>query len=512
MKRSYLHLSYLNIAGRLCAVAVLGLLCLVLCREAAVAGPKRNPAVAGTFYPAGAVALKKAVDGYLKKAPSPKKLPGPLICLLVPHAGYEFSAGVAAAGYRAVTKDYPTVVLIGAAHTVPVKGAAVYPSGSFATPLGDVPIDKKLCRSLLEGFPLLFEDSVTAHLMEHSLEVQLPFLIRIFKSPFKIVPIVINTDDLDTAVKIGSALAKVIKGKNVLIVVSSDFSHYPPKDIARKADLTILETLKRLDPAYFWLSSRILMRRREKNLQTTACGEAAIIAGMTAAVSLGADKAVLLDYANSGEIRPETAQRAVGYGAMAFVKTGEPVPESFPPSGADRKLLLQTARQVIVDAFDKKPYESGLSSNITMNMPSAVFVTLTKSGKLRGCIGTTEPQMILKDAVVHAAHSAAFNDHRFPPLKKSELSDIHIEISILSPMKTVKSHKSVVPRKHGVALSRDEQGGLFLPQVWEQIPGKEDFLSEICSQKAGLPRDCWKDPKTKIQTFTVYSFEEARKH
>ncbi len=503
-----------GLAVFLSVAAVAGLVCLSSCDVAdgqssgEGGGQKRNPTVAGTFYPAGAAALKKAVDGYLKKGPSPKKLSGEMICLLVPHAGYEFSAGVAATGFGAVTKDYPTVVLIGAAHTVPpIKGAAVYPSGSFATPLGDVQVDKKLCESLLKASPL-FENNIKAHLREHSLEVQLPFLIRIFKSPFKIVPIVMNTDDLDTAVKIGSALAKTIKGKNVLIVVSSDFSHYPPKDIARKTDLTILETLKRLDPAYFWLSNRILMRRGEKNLQTTACGEAAIIAGMTAAINLGADKAVLLDYANSGEIRPETGQRAVGYGAMAFVKTGKPVPESFPPARADRKLLLKTARQTLIDAFDKKPYESELSSNIMMNMPSAVFVTLTKSGKLRGCIGTTEPQMILSDAVVHAARSAAFNDHRFPSLTKSELSDIHIEISILSPMKTVKSHKSVVPHKHGVVLSREERGGLFLPQVWEQIPDKEDFLSEICSQKAGLPRDCWKDPEIEILTFTVYSFEE----
>ncbi|GAG12731.1 unnamed protein product, partial [marine sediment metagenome] len=271
---------------------------------------------------------------------------------------------------------------------------AVYPSGSFATPLGDVQVDEKLCKSLIKASPI-FESNVGAHRREHSLEVQLPFLMRIFKAPFKIVPIVMNTGDLDTAVKIGEALAKAIRGKNVLIVVSSDFSHYPPKDIARKADLTILESLKRLDPAYFRLTNTILMRRGEKNLQTMACGEAAIIAGMTAAVRLGADKAVLLEYTNSGEVRPQTAQRVVGYGAMAFVKTGEPLPESFPLAGSGKKILLKTARQAIVDAFDKKPYDSELSSNITMNMPAAVFVTLTISGGLRGCIGTTQPQMSL---------------------------------------------------------------------------------------------------------------------
>ncbi|MFH1619283.1 MAG: AmmeMemoRadiSam system protein B, partial [bacterium] len=161
----------------------------------------RPPVVAGKFYPADPAELKKAVDSYLKNAPEPPKFPGPVLCLLVPHAGYDFSAPIAAAGYKSLATKYSTVVIIGAAHAIPVKGAAIYPSGEFLTPLGRVKVDTGLAKKLLKESPL-FEDNRRAHAGEHSVEVQLPFLQRKLEEGFKILPIVMNTDDFETAIKI----------------------------------------------------------------------------------------------------------------------------------------------------------------------------------------------------------------------------------------------------------------------------------------------------------------------
>lgn len=470
----------------------------------------RPPAVAGKFYPSDPEELKKAVDEYLAKAPPPQKLPGRVLCLLVPHAGYEFSAPVAAAGYRAVTGPYETVVILGSAHTMQVKGAAVCPSGSFQTPLGKIDIDEKLAKELIAASSL-FENLPQAHEREHSIEVQLPFLIRKLKTPFKILPIVMNTDDPDTAIKAGDILGNILKRKKTLIVVSSDLSHYPEKNLASVVDRTTLEALKTADPEYFWLANRILMNRREKNLECTYCGEAGLIAGLTAARVLGADKGFLIKYSNSGESPLANPENAVGYASMAFARSGKPAPAEILLTPAQKKLLLSAARKAVADKLDGKTEPSRLFPDPVLNLPAAVFVTLTESGILRGCIGTTEPRAGLKEAVEYSARTAAFEDHRFQPVTKDELPKIHVEISILSRMNKIPGHEGIIPKKHGVVLSRGARSGLFLPQVWEQIPSKEDFLSEICSQKAGLPRDCWKDPETNIFIFTVNSFEEPGK-
>ena len=126
---------------------------------------------------------------------------------------------------------------------------------------------------------------------------------------------------------------------------------------------------------------------------------------------------------------------------------------------------------------------------------------------LRGCIGTVLPQESLSEAVARFAAAAAFEDHRFQPLAKAELDGVRIEVSILSPGRKAPS-ADAVKSGDGVSLERDGRSGVFLPQVWEKLPGKTAFLEELCSQKAGLPRDCYKDPMTEIKVFRVDSFHE----
>lgn len=467
---------------------------------------ERPAAVAGQFYPADPAELAQTVDRYLAQAPS-HKLSGRLIALLVPHAGYEYSGALAAEGFKAIPGNYTTFVLLGTAHHVGLKGAGLIAHGTYRTPLGSVPIDEELAARLLRESSA-FEERADAQAAEHSIEVQLPFLQRRFHH-FKIVPVVMNNEDPAAMRPVGEAIARAIKGKNILLVISSDLSHYPPKDIARRADLTFLSALERLDPDYLALTAGMLVGRGETGLETSACGLAALEAGVTAAVASGADRAMLLNYANSGEIVPATEGRAVGYGVAALLNSGHPTRKSFALDEVSRTKLLKSARDSIAQPLGGQSFMSApLADNSQLNLPAAVFVTLTEAGQLRGCIGTTVPQSDLPDAVRYFARQAAFEDPRFPPLEPRELPKTHIEISILSSPESIPDAGAIVPRKHGVIVRRNSHTGLFLPTVWEQLPDKTDFLSELCAQKAGLPRDCWKDPAVKLQVFTSEVFGE----
>lgn len=180
----------------------------------------------------------------------------------------------------------------------------------------------------------------------------------------------------------------------------------------------------------------------------------------------------------------------------------------FKISEANQKILLSLARKAIEEYLKTGNVLEYKTDDKELLTPSAVFVTLTKKGQLRGCIGTTFPQHPLYQAVINMAIAAATEDPRFPPVNLDELKDIKIEISILSPLKRVFSYKDIKEKVHGVVVRREGRSGLFLPQVWEQLPKKEEFLSQLCWGKAGLPPNAWQDPKTELYIFTVFAFEE----
>ncbi|HBA59411.1 MAG TPA: hypothetical protein DCZ92_01035 [Elusimicrobia bacterium] len=479
-------------------------LALALCLAAAGA-QAREPEVAGKFYPAGGLELSAFVDAALAAA-DVKKPEGKVIAVVAPHAGYEYSGKVAGYAYKVIADAYDTVVILAAGHRTGVKGAALLASGYYATPFGRVPIDEELSRALIKANPL-FEDNPAAHAGEHAVEVQLPFLQRRLKKPFKLVAATLNTDDLKDLKLMGSVLAAALKGKKALIVVSADFSHYPSHEVAGLSDRTVALAMESMDPAFVLTAERVLMSKRLPGLETCACGSAAIITAMEAARLLGAKNFKTLKYADSYDADPSggDASRVVGYVAGMFA-AGAAAPPA-PASAAQKELMLKEARAVIGRAFDEKDQPAGLEADPWLNLPAAAFVTLTKNGALRGCIGTVEPVMTAMDAVRYGAINAAFRDHRFPALEAEELPGIKIEVSLLSRLAPIKA-ADIKPWKHGVVVTRDGKSGLFLPQVWEQLPGKEAFLGELCEQKAGLPRDCWKDPKTGLFAFTVDAFRE----
>lgn len=466
-------------------------------------GADRAPAVAGQFYPASVQALSALVGQYLAAADTSPEPSGEIAALLVPHAGLVYSGPTAAKAYRRLERGrWDTVVIVGSGHYKVLNGAAVYP-GRYGTPEGYADYDEPLARALVQASPLVVFDA-EAHRKEHSIEVQLPFLRRRLGA-FKLVALVMNTQDLEAARAVGRALAKALKGRRALLIASSDQSHYPARAAAEAVDASTLEALSAMDPASFWLTNRFLLRRGVPDLAVSYCGEGAVLAVLEAARLLGAGSLEVLGRANSADEGGD-ADHVVGYAAAAFLKGGGPKPRAL--SGEDQKELLKIARDSIKEYLSSGTLaRPPLSRLPRLNLPAAAFVTLWKKGELRGCVGHTSPQETLVESVARNAVGSAVEDKRFKPLTAAELEQVKIEVEVLSAARPVTGAKEVKPGD-GVILQQGAAAGVFLPQVWEKLPDKEAFLAELCSQKAGLPRDCYTDSATRFKVFAAVSFQE----
>lgn len=178
-----------------------------------------------------------------------------------------------------------------------------------------------------------------------------------------------------------------------------------------------------------------------------------------------------------------------------------------------RRNLLLLARQALTARLrEGKEPAPVLWSDPVFDLPAAVFVTLRRRGRargesLRGCIGSLAADLPLAEAVERYAVASGLEDSRFSPVTKEELPDLFLEISRLSPFRRVRGHEEV-RKGQGVVLRQGDHTGVFLPQVWEEIAGKADFLGALCSQKAGLAQDCWKDPMTELSVFDAEHFSE----
>ena len=387
----------------------------------------RPPAVAGQFYPSDPGKLKLAVERFLQDSAA-VSVEKP-VAIIVPHAGYIYSGQIAADAYRQVMgRQYDTIVILGVNHTTPnFSGVSIGDYNAFSTPLGSVPVDIEIKSALLKQCKDCVQ-SREAHVKEHSIEVQIPFIQVLFPKA-KIVPAIIHPPDYQMCVRFGQALAKVLKGHEALIVISSDLSHYPAYEDATKADRQTLETIASLEPAGV---SSLMKKLDLPNLETRGCGEAAIIAGITAAKALGAKRAVVADYANSGDTSIGDRSRTVGYGAVVLAPGDAPSDTSAlarpaPPSSAtplqnsDKKALLAFARETILRYLttDTVPLARNFSARV--DFPQGAFVTLRKKGELRGCIGRIPPAVALGKTVGEMALQAAFNDPRFPRYRQARL-------------------------------------------------------------------------------------------
>jgi AmmeMemoRadiSam system protein B len=278
----------------------------------------RPPAVAGQFYAGTRSALLKQIEWcYLHqhgpgKLPKAKKGERRILGLVSPHAGYMFSGPVAAHGFARLAEDGKpdSFVLIGPNHTGAGSGVSTVTSGRWSTPMGDVQVDSELSGAIMRASGVIDSDPL-AHRHEHSLEVQLPFLQHLFGSEFKIVPIAMMLQDAETSIEVGDAVAKASAGKDVVILASTDFTHYEPKQSAAEKDGEVIERIISLDP------SGVVSTVEDRGI--SMCGYGPVAAMLQAARRLGAKKAELLKYATSGDTGGPMSQ-VVGYGSIVVLR------------------------------------------------------------------------------------------------------------------------------------------------------------------------------------------------
>jgi len=464
----------------------------------------RRAAVAGSFYPGDAQTLSRQVRNFLAQVPK-EEVAGEVVGLVSPHAGYIYSGQVAAYAFKLVEgMKFDTVIVVAPSHRAYFQGASVYDRGGYETPLGIVPVEKEICQKLKQESNLI-QFVVQAHTQEHSLEVQLPFLQETL-GKFTLVPIVIGDQSYRTCEIVGQAIARATKGKKVLLVASTDLSHYHPYEEAVKRDKFILESLQAFDPKK--LSQDLNSGKGE------ACGGGPVIAVMVAAREMGANGAKVLKYLNSGDVMGNRSG-VVGYTAAVFFrKPLDPVKEigrkkagvSLGLTEEEKKKLRQIAQLAIEKKLSGQ--KSPPVENITENLMEkrGAFVSLHKHGQLRGCIGQIHATKPLYQTVEEMAAAAAFNDPRFESLTTKELRDVELEISALTPLQRIKDINEIEVGKHGLYIKKGFYSGLLLPQVateynWNRIT----FLEETC-RKAGLPRNAWKEKEAEIYLFSADIF------
>ena len=466
----------------------------------------RESAIAGSWYPDHPATLKKQIEKYLDQVQA-APLEGSVVGLIAPHAGYLYSGGVAAHAYRTLLQQpFDRVLIVAPSHRAYFSGASIYRSGGYRTPLGVVPLDQELITCLFED-PSLFHYVARAETQEHSLEIQLPFL-QVVLPAFQLTPILMGDQSPEACGKLANAIVEACAGHRVLLVASSDLSHFHPYQEAKRLDQVVIDRVSAFDHA--GLATALAEGTCE------ACGGGPMIAVMLAAQKLGANKAKILHYANSGDVTGDT-QGVVGYMAAAFVDN--PGKDKKEPAshrqGAGTDLGLsaeekQTLREIALQAIRSKCLKQAMPdipvSSAKLKEPRGAFVSLHRRGDLRGCIGMIEGFGPLFQTVKEMAVQAAFADPRFSPLNAEELAEIDLEISVLTPLERIKDPSRIEIGKHGLLIRKKSCSGLLLPQVatdhgWDRL----QFLEWTC-RKASLPPKAWQDPNTEIFVFSADIF------
>lgn len=472
-------------------------ICLLLVPHHACSKPQKEapnsqsvqrPVVAGAFYPGDPSLLKKEVREFLSKAPK-KTFDGNIMGVIAPHAGYRYSGPVAGAAFKQIEgKHFDRVVVMAPSHRVPIDGVAFTNKGSYRTPLGDIPIDVETVRELVNRYSWAkFDES--PYLVEHSLEVELPFLQEALKD-FKIIPMIIGAHAQAVLDDIVTGLEVVIPKEGTLYVASSDLSHFLSYDAAVDQDGRTL--------SYICDKNVTDYHDAVKNEKASLCGSSPVYVLKRLAENRGA-KLVTVEYANSGDTTGDRS-RVVGYAAVVAVE-----PQSLWLGDRQKAELLDLAKKTLYAHVQGKALPP-LTGDPALKRDGAAFVTLKKHGELRGCIGHIIAAGPLDRCVQDMAVAASTSDPRFPPVRPNELKDITIEISVLTPPEKLSDPLAVRVGTDGLIIEKGFHRGVLLPQVpAEQGWNKQQYLEGIC-RKAGLPSDAWKDAK--LERFQAIVFGE----
>lgn len=443
-----------------------------------------QPVVAGMFYPADPAALRAMVTDLLDRAPA-LDVPQPKAVIL-PHAGYAYSGSAAAAAVAALAPGVRRVVILGPSHRFAFRGLALPAAAAMRTPLGEVPVDAEAAQRLLAEPDIAAVPQ--AHAAEHSIEVELPFLQHRL-GDFSVVPLVVG--DIST-----ERLAEIVEtlwgGDETLIVVSTDLTHFLSATEAERVDLATAHAVECADGT--GLTGR------------EACGFRPLAAFLACAARRGM-RITRVALTHSGAVSGDNA-RVVGYGAWMAHDA-----HSARLSPDHRAALLRVAGRALHSRLShgRAPTIDLRSFPAPLQSLRASFVTLTRDGRLRGCIGSLQAHRPLADDVAANAVRSGFEDPRFAPVTAAELDGAEIEVAILSapaPM-TFRDEADLLsqlrPGEDGLIMEDRGRRGTFLPKVWDQLPTPEEFLSHL-KRKSGLPADHW-SPDLKVWRYVTESFK-----
>lgn len=462
----------------------------------------RNPVVAGLFYSSDAQSLSEDVENYLKTENRMSSYQPQI--LIVPHAGYRYSATAAAKAYaslRNFSDKIRNVILVGPSHRVAFDGVAAPSVDYFKTPLGSVALNREIIQEMHSQSGVRILDK--AHAQEHSLEVQLPFLQKVLKK-FKIIPLVYGNVRAEEVAKV---LNPYLHREDTIIVISADLSHYYD-----------YETAKALDK----ITADLVARNEADVDEHLSCGAI----GINAALILAKEnnfRPEMLDMINSGDTAGDK-DSVVGYGAWSFEKNKETEPQtelekevanlkSFTENYGETLLNIaeQSVREAVIEHRKYSParddYDNALFDK------GAAFVTLTdKNGDLRGCIGTIVPNQGIAKDVAGNAYRAAMEDNRFSPVSEKELDGLNISISFLTGFERIRymDEADLLTKINqdidGIILRDGNRQGVFLPSVWIQLPQKQEFLNNL-KIKAGISPSYWSN-KIKVYRFRTVEIKK----
>jgi len=468
----------------------------------------REAQFAGQFYPGNKNELTQQLSELFEKTKMQVKnevKKQTLRALIVPHAGYVFSGEVAAAAYNQIRENacYKRVFVLASSHRYSFNGAAVFTTGNYKTPLGELKVDTQLAGDLVKSSELFIEH-VDAHENEHSIEVQLPFLQHKLGNNFLLVPIILGTHEPGICKKIAGELKSWFTPEN-LWIISTDFSHYPEYENACKVDELTATAICSNQPEKLQTVLKENKTFNINNLATSLCGWTSVLTllYMTENQDYTFEKIL---YQNSGDSKIYGSKnRVVGYWGIAVYEQIN----AFTITEEEKTELLEKARTSIstfVRTGEKgkllPPATTGILNEIT-----GAFVSIYINEKLRGCIGGFAQKKTLNDLVQDMAVSAS-HDRRFEAVKPEELVNMELEISVLSPLKKVKSANEIELGKHGIYIKDGVNSGTFLPQVATKTGWNlDEFLGHCSRDKAGLRWDGWKTAD--IFTYEAIIFKES---
>ena len=465
----------------------------------------RQPKFAGSFYPAEKSALESQLQKLFASA-LPIETGSAVQTLIVPHAGYEYSGIVAASGYKSIPAEtnYDNIFIIASSHREQFEGVSVYAAGNYITPLGEARVNQDLARALIDmNENIVFNPR--AHDREHSIEVQIPFLQYHFKELPPIVPIVMGSSSISNARDLAAALLPWFTPGN-LFVISSDFSHYPSYEDARRVDKVTADAILTRDPERFYNALGNKSNSSVHNLSTPCCGWSSIMTMLYMANRVESLELSPVLYRNSGDSKVGDKSRVVGYWAIAGIEK-QAMEQSYALNDRDKQRLLEISRSALVSYIQSgelPPLDPATLSPV-LKEPAGAFVSLYMGGRLRGCIGNFSPSDPLYAVVEGMTIAAATRDHRFAPVEKPELKYIEIEISVLSPLRKISSIDEFELGKHGIYMKKDGHSGTFLPQVADDSGWTtEEFLGHCARDKAGIGWDGWKEAELFVYEAIIF--------